>query len=389
MLLVLILFLAVSSVALFFLKRDRQTIYLLGLCYSFLCLSIGMTVCLSKVGGLSPEQKSFLFLDTQIQLWLSYRMFPFWKWGYMIVLGWYLFPTFLLLTAMYYSMVPAVLRFRKNSWMVFILPAISLAVSYSAFFPRLAKSGLALPTLLMKLSAVWVYGYMTVAVILLVYEYRDIIMPYNKRQFRYIMVFILCVAVQYMVYGMQGAIPIYRIYSAESMPLNGWLYADFLTDMRGLYLFSLFTLISVLLGVWNLKNYMVADWKKNREETSIYRKSDTARMGVTVFVHSIKNQLLSNRVLCKKIRKELAGEYPDQKKLEEYAHMLEEVNESMLGRMEELYKSTKLNYISLCPMTARQIVDTTLKLFHKKYPEVQVKISGKMEGSLLLSLIHI
>ena len=44
MLLVLILFLAVSSVALFFLKRDRQTIYLLGLCYSFLCLSIGMTV---------------------------------------------------------------------------------------------------------------------------------------------------------------------------------------------------------------------------------------------------------------------------------------------------------------------------------------------------------
>ena len=75
MLLVVLLFLAVSSIALFFLKRDEQTYCLLGLCFSFFCMFVGITIYLAKTGGLSPEQKIFLFFDTQIQRWLSYLIF--------------------------------------------------------------------------------------------------------------------------------------------------------------------------------------------------------------------------------------------------------------------------------------------------------------------------
>ena len=128
---------------------------------------------------------------------------------------------------------------------------------------------------------------------------------------------------------------------------------------------------------------MMISWEESRDDVSIQRKFDTASMGVSVFVHSIKNQLLSNRVLCKKIRKELAGENPDLKKLTGYADMLDDVNESMLGRMEELYKSIKKSSLSLCPIKAGQIVETTLMLFHKKYPDVEVMVSGSTEESLL------
>ena len=119
MLLVVLLFLAVSSIALFFLKRDEQTYCLLGLCFSFFCMFVGITIYLAKTGGLSPEQKIFLFFDTQIQRWLSYLIFPLRRLGYMIAIGRYLFPPFLLLLAIQYSMIPAVMRLKKKAAAVF------------------------------------------------------------------------------------------------------------------------------------------------------------------------------------------------------------------------------------------------------------------------------
>ena len=110
MLFIVLLFLAISSIALFFLKRDRQTLYMLGLCFSFIFMFIGITIYLAKTGGLSPAQKLFLFFDTRIQRKLSYLIFPLRQLGYMIAIGRYLFPAFLLLIAINYSMIPWVLR---------------------------------------------------------------------------------------------------------------------------------------------------------------------------------------------------------------------------------------------------------------------------------------
>lgn len=389
MLLVVMLFLTVSSMALFFLKRDRLAVYLLGLCFSFICMFVGITIYLAKTGGLSLEQKRFLFLGTQIQQWLSYRVFPLRKLGYMIAVGRYLFPPFLLLIAIHYSLIPAVRRFQKRRWAIFLLPALSLAAYYPEVFFRLVKSRFALQMVLMKVSVAWIYAYVAVAAFLIVYEYMDITIPYYKKQFRYIMIFILSVAGQYVVYGGQDPIQVYQIYSVEYMRFSGRLYTNSLMGVAGWYGFSLFTLLSVLFGVWNLKNYTVTDWRESREDMSIQRKLDTASMGVSVFVHSIKNQLLANRVLYKKIKRELAGGGADYEKLAQYAGMLDEANESMLDRMEELYKSTKLNYISLCPMTAQQIVDSTLELFHKKYQGVPVRVSGDMGESLLADGKHL
>lgn len=383
MLLVVLLFLAVSSIGLFFLKRDQQTVCLLGLCFSFIFMFVGITIYLAKTGGLSPEQKMFLFFDTHIQRRLSYLIFPLRRLGYMIAVGRYLFPPFLLLIAVHYSMIPAVLRFKKSAAVVFLVPFVTLVVYYPDIFFRVVRSRFALQVVLMKLTQGWIFVYVILAVGLIVYEYKDMTIPYSKRQFRYIMVFILSVTVQYSIYCTQDPLQVYQIYSTEYMRFSGRLYANSLMSVQGWYLFTGFTLVSVVLGFWNLKNYMMISWEENRDDVSIQRKFDTASMGVSVFVHSIKNQLLSNRVLCKKIRKELAGENPDLEKLTGYADMLDDVNESMLGRMEELYKSIKKSSLSLCPIKAGRIVETTLTLFHKKYPDVEVRVSGDTEESLL------
>lgn len=389
MLFIVLLFLAISSIALFFLKRDRQTLCMLGLCFSFILMFIGIIIYLAKTGGLSPAQKLFLFFDTRIQRKLSYLIFPLRQLGYMIAIGRYLFPAFLLLIAINYSMIPWILRYKKRSWMVFLLPVVSLGIYYPEIFFKLVRSRFTLQFFLMKATVSWIYLYLIAAVGLLICEYRGMTIPYSKKQFRYITVFLLSVTAQYAVYCTQDPIQVYQMYSSEYMRFSGRLYTNSMMSIQGWFLFTLVTMFFVVLGFWNLKNYTMIDYEETADEVRIQRKFDTASMGVSVFVHSIKNQLLSNRVLCKKMRRELAQDEPDLAKLTEYADMLEDVNESMLGRMEELYKSIKSNFISLSPVKADTVIEMTLKLFHKKYPETLVEISGVTEESVLADVQHL
>ena len=160
-------------------------------------------------------------------------------------------------------------------------------------------------------------------------------------------------------------------------------------SVAGWYLFAVITLLFVVLGFWSLRTYTEIDRKENRDEIRIQRKFETASMGVTVFVHSIKNQLLSNRVLCKKIRRELAAEQPDMEKLREYACMLEQFNENMLGRMEELYKSIKSNALILSPIPAGQVVTQAIRQFQQKYRGVSVDVLGDQDEVILADVQHL
>ncbi len=389
MLFIILLFLAVSSVILFFLKRDRQTFFLLGMCFSFIVMFIGIIVYLAKTGGLSPEQKLFLFFDTRIQRWLSYRVFPLRNLGYTIAVGRYLFPFFLLMFAANQSMIPAVQRLKHKFWLLFLLPAVSLLVYYPEFFFGLVKGRFELQKVLMKGTSWWIHIYLAASVFLLCYEYYCITIPHCKRQFRYILVFILSVTVQYAIYCVQDPIQVYQIYSQEYMRFNGRLYTDSTMSITGWYLFAVMTLLFVVLGFWSLRTYTEIDRKESRNEIRIQRKFETASMGVTVFVHSIKNQLLSNRVLCKKMRRELAAEQPDVEKLREYACMLEQFNENMLSRMEELYKSIKSNALILSPIPAGQVVSQAIRQFRQKYREVPVEVSGNQEELVLADVQHL
>ncbi|MEG0214783.1 MAG: HAMP domain-containing sensor histidine kinase [Hungatella sp.] len=362
---------------------------MLGLCFSFICMFIGIIIYLAKTGGMSQEQKLFLFLDTRIQRRLSYMILPLRQLGYMIAIGRYLFPAFLLLIAIHYSMIPIVLRYKKKSWMILVIPLISLISYYPTLFFKLVKSRFMLQQFLMKTTVFWIYLYVIVAIALLIYEYFKITIPYCKKQFRSILVFILSVTMQYMVYCIQDPIQVYQMYSTEYMRFDGRLYLNFAIGIKGEFVFSLLTIFFSLLGFWNLRNYTVVDRQEDSEDVGIQRKFDTASMGVSVFVHSIKNQLLSNRIICKKISRELEQDPPNLQLLREYSDRLNCVNESMLERMEELYRSIKSNYILLSPVNADQIVANTLERFHNKYPDIPVELTLETNDSVLADINHL
>lgn len=376
MFLIVLFFLALSSVILILMRHDKQMVLILGLCFSFICMYIGIMIYTAKTGGVSPVQKQLIFLDTSIQRWLSYLPLPLKKLGYLIAVGRYLFPAFFLLTAIHYSMAPVVVRYKNQIWIFLLLPAASLVIYYPAVFQRLQGYGLGLLKAVMEVTVTWILCYMAAGAAILLQEYGSMTIPYCKKQFRYIILFLMTLALLYCVYCIQDPIQVYQMYSAEYMSVIGKSYIKYLSLSTGTWSVVLIGGVTTLLmavGFLNLRSYTLLNKEEDRGELSMERKFDTASMGISVFVHSIKNQILANRVVYKKMWKELNREAPDLEQLRTCTKTLETVNSSMLERLDELYKSVKTNRIFLYPISSAAIAEEAFKRFKRKYPEVEVK----------------
>lgn len=390
MLFVVLLFLVISSITVACLRRDKQTRLLLGLCLSFVCMFVGIIIYLAKTGGLQTEQKFLLFFDTRIERKLSYLVFPLRRLGFLIALGRTLFPGFMLMTALNYSMSQNLLTYKKWDKAVMILPAVTLILYYPTIFLRIGKISTPVQICLINMTIVWITVYLLVAAGLLIYEYRSTTIPYCRRQFRYMMGFLLSIAIMYGFYFRQDPIQVYQMYSAEYMRYGGLLYSGTSGGAISRWIvFSVLTTIFGIFGFFNLQNYSVMEREETQGDIMIQKKFDMASRGISVFVHGMKNQLLSNRIMSDKLKAELAKEEPDHEKLKQYAETISEINGNMLKRMEELYRSIKSNAMMLTPVDVPQVLEKTLERFHEKYPEMSVDVRIDSQSQVLADLPHL
>lgn len=388
MLFIILIFLAAGSAALIISRRDKPALLMGGLCASLIILLIGIIIYTAKTGGLSQPQKIFLFLSPSIQRRLMFLIFPLNKLGYTIAIGRYLFPLFLLLAACEYSMVHAVRRLRNWHWVLCLCPAASLILYYPDVFHKVVRNRFMLQRYLMTAMVIWIVLYLAAAMTLLFYEYNSISMPYYRRQFRCIVISLICITLLYCLYGFQDPIQVYQLYTTEYMWFNGMSYANPSLSMGEWLLLTVIMVLLVVLGFWNLRSYSKFS-QDNAEDISMKRKFDTASMGASVFIHSIKNQLLAARVAHTKITHELENPAADMEKLRDYAARLEELNSNMLERMEELYRSVKSNTISLTPIPAADIVELAIARFRLKYPDAKVDVTLETEAPVLADSVHL
>lgn len=390
MLFVVLFILVSSSVVVAFLRKDRQTRLLLLLCVSFACMFVGIIIYLAKTGGLQTGQKFFLFFDTQVQRKLSYLVIPLKQLGYLIAVGRTLFPGFLLMSALSYSMNNGLLKYKNRDYLVMILPVITLVIYYPTLFLWIGKMSKKLQIFIINGTIIWMMTYLFAALVLLIYEYRSITIPYCRKQFRYIMGFLICLGIMYGFYFRQDPIQVYQMYSAEYMRYGGMLYSGTSGGSVSRWIiFSVLTTLFGLVGFFNLQTYSVMEKEEAQGEIMIQKKFDMASKGISVFVHGMKNQLLSNRILSDKLKEELSKEEPDLLKLKKLADGISDTNSNMLKRMEELYKSIKSNYMALVPVNVEEVVNKTLERFHEKYPDADVDVELDSRSQVLADLPHL
>ena len=373
MLLLLSIGLLLGSVTTLIVRRNRESLLLAALCLSLTVYLTGLMLLISKQGGITAEVEGFLFFSHGIRLWFQYRFLTFNQLGMWINLGRHIFPYVLLLMAGERSM----LRFIRKNPRAFAtaaacLPALTLLSYLPPVYHELLGAWPAWRAVSFYFSYGWITAYLLLSVFLLVWELLSITMPFFRRQFLMLVACLGSLAVLYFIYCGQDPGQVYSFYSYDYVGIRG---IGYMLLMPGLGFFIALVAVNVLgglLGIGMLLRYTEDALSPGREDAGLESKFDVARTGASVFVHGIKNQLLANRVLYKRIRAELDRPEPDMARLRESVERLNEINDNLVSRSEELYRTVKSKSVMLVPVQLEDVCATAVDRFFKKYPEAKL-----------------
>lgn len=389
MLIILTIGLVIASVWICCVKKTKESIYLLGLCLSLMLEICGVMIFIAKKGGISTEVMYFFYFSKEIKAKIQYMLITLNQLGYIVALGRTLFPFFLIELAMSYSMLGII---RKNTWILkaaALCPAITLILYVPKIYRTLTLKNYAVSGILGTFSMMWMTIYLLIGIFLLIYEYKEITMRFCRRQFSQIMVCLIALSGIYVLHYQQdpGQVYYFSSYSLAWKNKNGYMQID-----PPIFSYMMLVGVSVVccvLGFYSLFRYTQGHFADDKENVVMERKFDTAKVGASVFVHSMKNQLLSSKVLYKRIGQLYEQPEIDTAKLKEYIDSLERLNNTMLTRMEELYRCVKSDSIYLIPVEIEVIVEDTLERFHKKFPEVAVRVEIEKNVKILSDKTHL
>ena len=372
--LLLVLFLCAATSAFVALRRrDTLSVFLFGTGVSTTVMLFGVIVYIAQMGGMAATEQTFLFLLPQIQRWLQFRPISMSQLGYLVAVGRTLFPWFLLQVGLETSMIPWVRRRLKTiRRLSAITPALFLVYYFPTVFYALVRGRFWLLTTILPLSMAWILAYLAVGLLLMLQEYHATTMPFFKQVNGCILLSAASITALYLLYAAKDPAQIYNMFMGEYIRLGFASYISPSMTAVGWLILGACTLLFVGLGSYGMVRYAQMDYAEDREEVSLQRKFDAAGTGVSVFVHGIKNQLLSSRVLHKKLSRVLEAEEPDLQQLRACAQALRDLNEGMLSRMDELYRTVKNSALSLAPVRLSEVAAGAVERFHGKYPEVPV-----------------
>ncbi|MCH6267204.1 sensor histidine kinase [Neobacillus citreus] len=384
MLLILMMFLIIASILVVIVKRNKESFYLFGMCISLAIMLTGILLYIAKKGGISRELQTFFFFNNGIKMWIQYFQITLDHLGLMIAIGRSLFPLFLLLLAFHYSMPPWLAR---NYWlrrMASCLPVFLIILYHPVVFRLLTHDNEAWKQVIMLGINGLFSMYLLVSIILLVIEAHSIQMNYFRRKFIWIISFILSLSLLYLLYFGQDPSQVYQLYSYK----NGIYYLNSVLSVPAYILIVIVNLFLAIIGSASLIKYTHDQFEANREEITIQRKFEAISTGTAVFVHSIKNQLLANRVVFKRIHGAMQDGM-DVEKLKGHIDTLSQQNENILQRIEELYRSVKTNVVHLIPVALPEVIDSSLERFQQKYPDKQVEVQVPPSTMILADKVHL
>ncbi|MFU0831486.1 MAG: Alginate biosynthesis sensor protein kinB [Oscillospiraceae bacterium] len=390
MLIIVLVLCVITSFCVALWRRDSLALYLLGMSVCNSVMLSGVIVYIAKMGGMAALNCVFLFLIPKIQTWLQYMPISMDKLGYYVAVGRSLFPMFALYTALDTTMIGVLRRRLKYiRLLVAILPVGSLIYYYPPLFRMLVRGRFWLlkPTIVFSFS--WIVAYLLIAMILLVYEYRCISILMFKKNFQHVLLSFGSISLLYLLYASKDPAQIYNMFITEYIRLGIASYIRSTMPAVEWLILCLCTVFFVVLGSYNMVRYTRISYDDEQQDMILQRKFDAAGMGASVFVHGMKNQLLSSRVLHKKLTRTLSTEPVNIEDVRRYVGQLNELNEGMLQRMDELYRLIRESSISLRPVSLSLLVNAAVDRFHAKYPEQKITVEMLTQREVLADLGHL
>lgn len=372
MLLLVVVCMIVTFFLFFLVKRKKEYLMLCALALTLAWYLGCILIYIAKKGGIGTSMNTILFVSTDLRRTLQYLQLTLTQQGYSLAIGRHLFPWLFLLTALHYSDL-RLSWLRRNKWVLLILPVLSLVIYYPPVFNMVDFSIPGRSALIYGTFA-WIIVYLAAGVLLLVLEPRRVRIRYIRNSVVLRCMMLMSMLILYVIYCPQDPIQIYLFYRESFMPQMGLWYLNPYLSSATYLVIMLVTIGSLGMGVFSMISITKMQWTEEQNDVRLQMKYDAASLGGSVFIHGIKNQLLANRVLCKRLNEQLDGEQPDMELIRGYARQLTENNAGLISHVEALYNSFKSNELSMCSCDMSRIVQGAISSLKRKYPAAQVEL---------------
>ncbi|EFB75241.1 sensor histidine kinase [Subdoligranulum variabile] len=376
------------SVAFSILKRQRGYFLLAGLSASLFVYLLFTLIYIAKKGGIGEQMSFVLFVTAGFRRTLQFLQLTLPQLGYGMAIGRYLFPWLFLLTALDQSATVRTRSLRRFLLPTAVLPVLSLILYHPAIFLAIASDG-SRQRIAVTFSLVWVFAYLVLGCAILLHGLRSTRIRYIRNLELIVRTLLISIAVLFAAYAPQDPAQVYLFYRETYMTSLGlWYLNPYLSP--AMYLVILFINTgSLLLSIFSMMTVAKMEWSETQDDIRLERRYDIARTGGGVFMHGIKNQLLANRVLCRRLNEALEAEAPDLEQVRLCARQLADNTDGMLSHVQELYKSLKSNSLSMRLCSLDEIIDGAVKSLCKKYPAAAVEAAPPCGLSVLADPAHL
>lgn len=376
------------SIAFSVAKRKKTYFLLSALAASLVVYLLFTLIYIAKKGGIGDQLSFVLFITPGFRTRLQYIQLTLPQLGYGMALGRYLFPWLFLLTALDQSGTTRTRSLPRYACLTAVLPAVSLILYHPSIFLTIASNETR-QRIAVAFSLIWVFAYLIIGCVILLQGMHNTRIRYIRNLELVVRVLLISLAVLFASYAPQDPAQVYLFYRETYMSSLGlWYLNPYLSP--AMYLVILFvSTVSLLLSVFSMMTVAKMEWTETQDDIRLERKYDIARTGGGVFMHGIKNQLLANRVLCRRLNEALEAESPDLEQVRLCARQLSDNTDGMLSHVQELYKSLKSNSLSMRLCGLDEIVSGAVKNLSKKYPAAAVTVSPPCGLSVLADPAHL
>ena len=374
MIIIPFILIAISLLSFSLARRQRETVWLAGIFVGFVLINAVIMLYYAKTGGLNSDEQRLFFIFPQFQMYLQNAVIPLNRIAFVASLGQNIFLYFTLVFSL------DLIGLTRRRWMygaAFIWPMINVMQSSADFFLAQTRAAqIAIATC----NQVCTWVYLTISVVFLLRGYLSHTIRWVKRQMRYIVLSIINLNLYYLLFCQINPSQILSqniYYHGSNLPLQ---YRLRLSVSMWVLTIGFVILIS-LVGCISLYKYTTTTLNENKENLYMERQIDTAGMGVRVFIHGIKNQLLAQKITLERMDSSLeqCSEQDMRQRLEEAVR----INQQISKHIEALYDSFKIKILSMSPCSAIEIVRPVVEKYTAAHPETTFRVEEEAEASFL------
>ena len=242
---------------------------------------------------------------------------------------------------------------KKLWWTLSFIPAISLVIYIPDFFKCFVAGHEWGVKAIVYGSRIWIYLYVIAALSVMVYEHHSITSSFFRRRFLTKAMILCSLCIVYALYANQDPAQIYLFYSNDYMWNLGLLYlAPGISDGTYAVVMALSFIASVL-GCFGTLRYIRVILDDEHEEIALRQKAHEASIGVSMFIHGTKNELLASRILISRLERNGHGS-PE---LDE----LKAMNEKLISRMEKLHSAMSRSSVHLDAVPLSSVIGSAVQ----------------------------